>query len=523
MSGSNTSAYATYTFTKLAPGNYGVYTGQFTDVGSSHPASGMLYIYDGNSVSGNMQLQYGVPQTGGYAGTVYVNSGTLTVRLAYSGPGTECPVITISAGGESEAAYASGSLGGMQVSQDPVAVADGKIEPCNCAGYNKSVPKENNLTANRPGANGNGEDLEPDVVADINGVDIIDLYCEDTCPCSGSICIDYFLDPCHNYLPVNGTKDQLVDDSNTNTYVLTRQDGSVCLFHDFSQSQYPGGSWYETISASGQVSQATSTTSSGDVATIQDSASARAQANESDLYSYIASGPNAGLLQSITYRSWDATANNGQGGWVNTSQATYTYYVTGDLNGLTGDLESVTTQYWNAATQTFTGSDTYYYRYYVGPTYLNGNFVGFANGLEREILPNSYSKLAAAVNPTGSMTPDQVLAYSARFPTPPPSARPQTPSPTTPASITSTTSTSGSPWKPSSANCGPRPTPTPRAATARIPTPGDARPSRRWPTAAPTPSTPTTSARRFWTTSTIPTAPPSPTRTPSTSTTPATR
>jgi hypothetical protein len=80
---------------------------------------------------------------------------------------------------------------------------------------------------------------------------------------------------------------------------------------------------------------------------------------------------------------------------------------------LTGDLQSATTQYWNGSA--WTGSDTYYYRYYTGPTCnAAGQFIGFAHGLKREIMPASYSSLASAVDPGG--TPAQQLAAVSQLP-----------------------------------------------------------------------------------------------------------
>ena len=92
----------------------------------------------------------------------------------------------------------------------------------------------------------------------------------------------------------------------------------------------------------------------------------------------------------MTYQQWDAAANGGSGGLVNVRKVLYAYYVTGvnEPNGLTGDLKTVTTQYWNGSA--WTGGDTNYYRYYLD----SAGGVGFAHGLRNHLLPNAYAALA---------------------------------------------------------------------------------------------------------------------------------
>ena len=106
-------------------------------------------------------------------------------------------------------------------------------------------------------------------------------------------------------------------------------------------------------------------------------------------------------IASITLQQYDA---NSTSGWDNVRQKTYTYYGADESFGLAGDLKTITTEQWDANTQSWsgqwdasaqmwTGDDTYYFRYYTD--------AGQEHELERALLPNSY---ASFVNAYGDPT-----------------------------------------------------------------------------------------------------------------------
>ncbi len=109
------------------------------------------------------------------------------------------------------------------------------------------------------------------------------------------------------------------------------------------------------------------------------------------------SGGAEGHITSVTLWQLDGSAKTG------VREMTYTYYNANDPSssvqyGLPGDLKTVLTQQWDAAANNgagaFVGTDTYYFRYYTDDS--SGH--GFANGLERALLPNAYAALYTATN-----------------------------------------------------------------------------------------------------------------------------
>ena len=120
---------------------------------------------------------------------------------------------------------------------------------------------------------------------------------------------------------------------------------------------------------------------------VQKSISSTAHAFEDDLYSY-----NNGLLQSIVVRQWNAATN----AWVNEYQNLFTY-------DSIGDLQSVTTQYPTSGGGWSPG-DSYYYRYYTSPTYNQGNFIGFAHGLEYELTPQDVAEVPGGLSAAESLS-----------------------------------------------------------------------------------------------------------------------
>ena len=206
--------------------------------------------------------------------------------------------------------------------------------------------------------------------------------------------------------------------------MLTEPSGALYEFTEPTGSgPYAAGLWTETILPGGQITKVaswTATVNGEQPAEIDYYASSTAfNANtpyEEDLYSYNpSSGVNAGLCSSITYLDW----NNSAGGPVYTEQVLNTYYSgqtdsSGETLGLVGDLQSVTTEYAvgttvrGDGTPSYTGNDTYYFRYYTG-----SSSTGFANGLMYELQPADYYALTVNQNIAGESISQQLSAIDA--------------------------------------------------------------------------------------------------------------
>ncbi len=77
-------------------------------------------------------------------------------------------------------------------------------------------------------------------------------------------------------------------------------------------------------------------TSSGQVGEVQRSSTSNGVTTaESFLYTDVATGTNAGLVQNVTLR-----CQGGSGGWSTIRQAVFTYYDVNQANGNPGDLET---------------------------------------------------------------------------------------------------------------------------------------------------------------------------------------
>ncbi len=388
----------------------------------------------------------GATTTGNSPLTFYANSGTITVTVDCSALDAEAPTLCLIGDPASRTSVASGGSGSPEISQDFVQYADGGIEPCNCvasapAGANYSNVNQTLVEgmfgygreSNLPQLTGDGMLVQAINVPDPGpGFDPGFTPSSGSGSGSGSSCpcnnpppttnTPTFTEPGRNYQPMYGTKYTLTESQQAGgqyDLMLTAPDGTVWQFAEPADGQaYATGPWEKTTLADGQTTvvswinadgQRSSSPMPGDQAMVVDQyASPTATEPEvEDQYTFT-TDPVSGaeLCSSITYLYWNSTVSNGNGGTgalVYGKQVQYAYYGQGDPNGLPGDLEAITTQYpvgtvEDGATPTWTGNDTYYFRYYIGPTLANGVQIGFAHGLMREILPNSYSSLAAAAD-----------------------------------------------------------------------------------------------------------------------------
>ena len=280
------SAYATYTFRDLAPGNYEVWDQYVAN--ASYPNGVRATVYDGGTSGtllqsflinetqpntdnwpnwslpnggGSYPYPSGTTYTSGFGwsgATVYSNSGTITVKLDCSAANTEAPTIALIGDPESLTSNDPGTLGGPQVSQDSVEFADGGIQPSTTA-VSATVSA---IASPPPGA------FYSNVVQTLSasllgfgrnaGLAVL-IGCGmlvqadnlTTCPTTQ-------LEPQRNYEPLYGTKDSLTD--NGNNLVLTEPDGVVYMFAEpATEGPYSTAPWLETIYPSGEVDWVKST------------------------------------------------------------------------------------------------------------------------------------------------------------------------------------------------------------------------------------------------------------------------
>jgi len=101
---------------------------------------------------------------------------------------------------------------------------------------------------------------------------------------------------------------------------------------------------------------------------------------ESYLYAYIASGTNAGKIDTITERR-----QIGAGSWTTVRTVTYTYHDGSTSNGTTGDVKTATVK--DAAGNTLSTS---YARYYT-----SSSSTGYTGGLKYSVVGDAYERFKA--------------------------------------------------------------------------------------------------------------------------------
>ena len=133
----------------------------------------------------------------------------------------------------------------------------------------------------------------------------------------------------------------------------------------------------------------------GKIAEVQYRTTPSGSANQKREFTYttIDDGTEAGLQRAGEQILWENHAP-GTPDWNEVRKVTYDYYADGDGYGLPGDLRRIVTQQWDptlsGGSGDWAGNDTSYFRYYID----GANGKGFAHGLERVVLANSYDSLA---------------------------------------------------------------------------------------------------------------------------------
>jgi RHS repeat-associated protein len=176
-------------------------------------------------------------------------------------------------------------------------------------------------------------------------------------------------------------QDTFTYDSANHQYVQTDSTGDVIKYNDFTVTPANKQGVFKSLTDPyGNSVAVTAWTADGKVQEIQRS---NGSLIESYLFSYLASGPNAGLLSSVVLRR----SSNGGANWMTVRQVQYTYY-SGEAHGNVGDLKLVQVQDGSSLPNTL---DTTYYRYYTP-----SDSGGYTHGLRYVFRPDSYARLVAA-------------------------------------------------------------------------------------------------------------------------------
>ena len=204
------------------------------------------------------------------------------------------------------------------------------------------------------------------------------------------------------YVARFGDTATLVHDTTNHWFVATDGTGQKFTFYDFSAFSPTGrgGKLLSTTDAAGNVTSVTSWDGSGRPTEVQRTTGSGGSAlTESFVYTYVASGTNAGLLDTVTQRT-----KVGAGAWTTTRSTAYAYYdgITGP--GLAGALKTAVVK--DASGTTI---DTNYYRYYTSGTGTSGK-------MKYTFGAADYARLTAALG-TGvdSLTDAQVDDYADRY------------------------------------------------------------------------------------------------------------
>ena len=190
-------------------------------------------------------------------------------------------------------------------------------------------------------------------------------------------------------------------DAGTQTLTFTPTDSATGgpLFNSAAGAAARRGQFTSLTDSGGTTTAVTAWTTDGHIAEIQTAAGG---VTESYLYACVASGTNAGLLESVALRR----STNGGGTWAAVRSVAYAYYDGSDANGSAGDLATATVK--DAAGNAVSVD---YYRYY-----KSGDAGGYAGGLKYAVLGASYARLqtaAAALSETALTADDTLVAQFA--------------------------------------------------------------------------------------------------------------
>jgi RHS repeat-associated protein len=198
-------------------------------------------------------------------------------------------------------------------------------------------------------------------------------------------------------------RDSLSYDATNNQYIFTDPSGDQIKFYDFTAwPTNQQGQFRSFTDPEGNVTSVTSHSTDGKVAEVQRTTTSGGNTIiESYLYSYIASGTNLGLMQSVTVRR----QING-GAWSTVRAAQFTYYDGTQSYGNAGNLMTATVQDGSGNTL-----DTNYFRYYTSTDSTHG----YVGGLKYYFSPTSYARLIAANPNPQTATNAQVAPFADNY------------------------------------------------------------------------------------------------------------
>ncbi|WP_245764674.1 RHS repeat-associated core domain-containing protein [Planctomicrobium piriforme] len=178
----------------------------------------------------------------------------------------------------------------------------------------------------------------------------------------------------------------LIHDADAHSLILKEPDGTVFTFHDVE----PGGGYrhggFVSMTDPGGNTLSVTNESATRILEVQRSVTVESVTErESFLYDYFdAESGQFDRLEACTLRR-----QIGSSAWKNVVRSVYSYYGSGDSNGSSGDLRTVTKQVWDEEEEDWADVSTQYYRYYVGTGYTQHN-------LKFYVGPEAFVKLTAA-------------------------------------------------------------------------------------------------------------------------------
>ncbi|MCI0684777.1 MAG: hypothetical protein L0Y71_21985, partial [Gemmataceae bacterium] len=203
-----------------------------------------------------------------------------------------------------------------------------------------------------------------------------------------------------SYQPRYFLTESLTEDTLAKEFVLTDTSGNRIYFHnfDFSLPANKQGQFKKFVDPAANEINVTSYSADNKPAEVQRSGTfGGVTTTESYVFSYVASGANAGEISSVVQRR----QVNG-GAWNTIRTVDYTHYDGVEANGNARDLKT-------AKIKDASGNvlDTFYYRYYTA-----GQANGYQGGLKYAFSPASFGRLAAAFADPFAASDSQVAPYA---------------------------------------------------------------------------------------------------------------
>ncbi|MEI9896722.1 MAG: hypothetical protein WDN28_23395 [Chthoniobacter sp.] len=199
----------------------------------------------------------------------------------------------------------------------------------------------------------------------------------------------------NNYVASFTQDSFIVYDPAGNQFIFTDGLGRQILFFDFSIPNTPG-QFKGLIDANGNVTSATYDAQDRFISLVR-------TLNEQETGFYYTYNPGQNLpgkLDVVTLRV------NGQ----DVLRSRYTYYGTGEAEGLQWDLKTAVVEEYNSSTTSWDSLRSSHYRYYT-----TTNAVGFQHGLKYVVGPEAYQRMTANGLTPETATDAQISAYADHF------------------------------------------------------------------------------------------------------------